>query len=170
MVRLAVVVTNRVRKQRSWCVFVYVYVCVCVCVCECVSVCVRHPCLSYIRDYTFKTITVCRDCSGVLSLVIPDLEASELLLLRYRPEVAIQSRGCETHRCSPAQALLSCAFGACQLPSTTLPSGSTSTHPVPSHPPILPLLPLHLLLLLSSRPQGAAERIPLQPRSQGCPG
>ena len=145
-------------------------VCVCVCVCVCESVCVRHPCLSYIRDYTFTTITVCRGCSGVLSLVIPDLEVSELLLLRRRPEVDTQSHGCDTHRCGPAWTLLSCAFGACQLPSTTLPSGSTSTHPVPSSQPILLLLPLHLLLLLSSRPQGAAERLILWPRSQRCPG
>ena len=143
-----------------------------VCVCVRVSVCVRVTPMSQLfsGSPTFRTITVCQGCSGVLSLVIPDLEVSELFLLRGRPEVDTQSHGCNTHRCGPAWTLLSCAFGARQFPSTTLPSGSTSTHPAPSSPPILLLLPLHLLLLLSSRSQGEAERLPLWPRSQKCPG
>ena len=137
-----------------------VSVCLCMCMCVCVYVCVTPKSHLFSGSSTF-TITVCQGCSGVLSLVIPVLEALELLLLRCRPEVDTQTHGSDTQGCGPAWTLLSCAFGACQLPSTTLPTGSISTHPVPSSPPILLLLLLHLLLLLSSRPQGAAERIPL---------
>ena len=92
-----------------------------------------------------------------------------LLLLRCRPEGDTQRYGCNVYICSPARILLGWAFGACQLPRTTFLSGASSALPVPSPLPLLLLLP-HLLLLMSSGPKGAAERIQFWLRSQGCPG
>ena len=134
--------------------------------CVCVCVCYSQISVTFGIIHLYNSICQQR-LPWCTASVLSDLEA---VPPQIRPEVDTQSHGCDTYRCGPAQTLLSCAFGACQLPSTTLPSGSTSTHLAPLPPPLLLLLPLHLPLRLSSGPQGVAERIPRWPRSQGCPG
>ena len=58
-----------------------------------------------------------------------------LLLLRCRPKGDTQRHGCNTFICSPARTLLGWAFGTCQFPRTTFPSGASRAFSVPSPPP-----------------------------------
>ena len=147
----------------------FLCLCTCVCVCVCVCVCDSHVSVIFgiihiYNNYCLLRLLWCT-VSGHSSL--RGLRAVPPQMQAWRNT---QSHSCNTHISVALPGLYSAVPlkpASCPVPHFLQ---GPPADPVPSPPPLFLLLPLHVLLLLSSGIQGAAERILVWPRSQGCPG